>query len=259
MVSIIIPCYNSATTIQRALASIVNQTYTDFEIIIVDDGSTDNTKDVIAVFFENLNLEYTYIYQENSGPSAARNLGVKNANKKFIAFLDSDDTWHKDKLKMQMKLIKENNLNFLGSTYQYNEFEYDRQVEIRLKRFSFQQLLFKTQFSTPGVIIKKDLFLNLGGFDTNMKYSEDNDLWLRAALRGNLNMVFEPKLFRLHKLAYGTAGLSSHMYKMYKGEIYLLKKMKYYNNINSLTYFILNFFVTIKFFRRLFLNLIRKG
>jgi len=255
MVSIVIPCYNSQRTIARALSSVINQTYIDYEVIVVDDGSTDKTKNIIKEFFKDKSIAYKYLYQENSGPSVARNRGVENASGEYIAFLDSDDTWHKDKLSIQMKLIEENGLNFLGSTYKYNEFNYNDKVDIVLKKFTFKQLLLKTRFSTPGVIIKKDFFLSLNGFDTNMKYSEDNDLWLRAALKEDLNLVVEPRLFRLYKAAYGSAGLSSHMYKMYKGELYLLKKIKYQKNINILEYIFLNIFVTIKFLRRLLINI----
>jgi len=255
MVSIVIPCYNSQRTIARALSSVINQTYIDYEVIVVDDGSTDKTKNIIKEFFKDKSIAYKYLYQENSGPSVARNRGVENASGEYIAFLDSDDTWHKDKLSIQMKLIEENGLNFLGSTYKYNEFNYNDKVDIVLKKFTFKQLLLKTRFSTPGVIIKKDFFLSLNGFDTNMKYSEDNDLWLRVALKEDLNLVVEPRLFRLYKAVYGSAGLSSHMYKMYKGELYLLKKIKYKKNINILEYIFLNIFVTIKFLRRLLINI----
>jgi glycosyltransferase involved in cell wall biosynthesis len=258
MISIIIPSYNSEKSICRALNSIINQTYNNFEIIIVDDGSTDNTKELIKSFLENKTVQYTYIYQKNSGPSSARNNGVINAKGEYIAFLDSDDEWHPQKLEIQIKVIEENNLTFLASTYQYDEFE-DKNLnkQINLKCFSFNQLLIKTQFSTPGIIIKKDLFLKLGGFDHNMKYAEDNDLWLRLSLHTKLCMIREPKLVRLHKNAYGESGLSGNMFAMFKGELYLLKKLWQNKSFGIVKYLFLNFFTSIKFIRRLVKNFLK--
>lgn len=251
MISIVIPCYNSENTINRALISVINQTYVNFEIIIVDDGSNDNTKNKVEMFFKNKKFDFKYIYQENKGPSAARNNGVKNSNGEFIAFLDSDDEWHKDKLKIQMDIVKEKDLNFLGSTYQYDEFNYHINESLVIEKYSFNQLLVKTQFSTPGVIIKKDLFNKLNGFDELMKYAEDNDLWLRASLLNDLYKIKSPKLIRLHKSAYGESGLSGNMYAMYKGELHLLKKLLQEKSLNSIKYMLINLFITIKFFRRL--------
>ncbi|MAD40840.1 MAG: glycosyl transferase [Arcobacter sp.] len=250
LVSVVIPTFNSEQTILRTLESVLTQKYKNIEIIMIDDGSIDNTKNLINDFFKDKTIEYKYIYQKNSGPSGARNNGVKNSNGEYIAFLDSDDEWNKDKLQIQMNIIKEKKLNFLGSTYTYNQFD-SINKELVLKKFSFNQLLLKTQFSTPGVIIKKDLFISLGGFDENMKYAEDNDLWLRVAIKNDLYLIKEPKLVRLYKSAYGESGLSGNMWAMYFGELFLLKKLLQSKNLNILKYVFLFFFITVKFFRRL--------
>ena len=259
LVSIIIPCYNSSKTIIRALKSVINQTYKNFEIILIDDGSIDNTKELIESFFINKEVEYKYIYQKNSGPSTARNNGVINSNGEYMAFLDSDDEWHFQKLEIQMKLIIEKNLNFLASTYTYDNLENENIDEIELRQYSFTKLLFSNKFSTPGVIMKKTFFQELGGFDVSMKYAEDYDLWIRASIKEDLNLIINPKLFKLYKNAYGDSGLSSHMFSMYKSELYLFKKIKAKKNINILEYVFFNIFVTIKFIRRLFINLKNKG
>lgn len=121
-----------------------------------------------------------------------------------------------------------------------------------LKKFTFNELLIKTQFSTPGVIIKKDFFLFLNGFDSKMKYAEDNDLWLRASvLNKSLYLVSTPKLVRLYKNAYGEGGLSGNMFSMFKGELYLLKKLRQEKSLNSIKYTLMCFFITLKFIRRL--------
>ncbi|MDY3204521.1 MAG: glycosyltransferase family A protein [Arcobacter sp.] len=259
MISVIIPCYNSSKTILRALESVINQTYQDLEIIVVDDGSIDNIKKLIESFFIDKEVQYKYIYQKNSGPSTARNNGVINSNGEYIAFLDSDDEWHLQKLEIQMKVIIEKNLNFLGSTYTYDNLENENVDVIEARQYSFKKLLFSNKFSTPGVIMKKSFFHELGGFDVSMKYAEDYDLWIRASFKEDLNLIINPKLFRLYKSAYGDSGLSSHMFSMYKSELYLFEKIKAKKNINILEYFFFNMLVTIKFVRRLFINLKNKG
>lgn len=258
MVSVIIPCYNSATTIKRALESVTSQTYTSYEIIIIDDGSLDNTKDQAESFLQAQLVNYKYVYQENKGPSVARNNGVAYAQGDFIAFLDADDSWHPQKLEIQMKVIEEKGLNFLGSTYQYNDFTEAITNEIKIEKYSFQSLLFKTRFSTPGVIISTNFFKMLGIFDTSLNYSEDNDLWLRAALENELYLIVEPKLVRLYKSIYGESGLSSKMFDMFLGERYILKKLYCQKHISLLNYFGLSVYYFLKFVRRYMFTIVKK-
>ena len=111
-ISVVIPTYNRAQTIMRAINSVLSQTLPAFEILVVDDGSSDGTKELLQAhgFFNKKTkaLEKKYLVQENSGVSSARNLGIKNANGDFIAFLDSDDAWSKRKLERQFAVLKEN-------------------------------------------------------------------------------------------------------------------------------------------------------
>lgn len=104
MVSVIIPVYNREKTILEAVNSVLNQTYWDLELIVVDDGSRDETKVVLSQIQDS---RFHYIYQENAGACVARNHGIKNARGKYIAFHDSDDIWHTDKLEKQMKIFDE--------------------------------------------------------------------------------------------------------------------------------------------------------
>ena len=202
------------------------------------------------------NILVQYSIQKNLGPSLARNNGVKKAQGEFIAFLDADDEWHRDKLKIQIEIMKDKNLDFLGSAYRYDEFDYKNINEIKIKEYSFNDLLLKNRFSTPGVIIRKDFLLGLHGFDESLKYAEDHDLWLRCALRSNLIGVENPKLVRLHKGAFGVSGLSSHMSSMLKGELLVVKKLFLSNDVSFLKYTFLNMFVFVKFIRRYILKVI---
>ena len=103
--SIIVPCYNSAKYLPLCLDSILKQTYKQFEVVVVNDGSTDDTDDVMKPYLDDPRIKY--IKQQNAGPPKARNTGINNADGDYIAFLDSDDLWEATKLEKQMKLFTE--------------------------------------------------------------------------------------------------------------------------------------------------------
>jgi len=225
VVSIIIPCYNSAITIQRALESVINQTYTDFEIIIVDDGSTDNTKDVIAAFFKDLSLKYTYIYQQNSGPSVARNRGIKNASGEYIAFLDSDDDWHPQKIMLQIALMKELNIKISGTNHKIisqkdleieKAIDYQNRQSMPYAKIFWPRILFKSPFATPSVVIHKSLKHYL--FDENMKYSEDYNLWKRITYQYKAIKILLPLTYTFkHDYLSDNNSLSTNLKLMQQG------------------------------------------
>ena len=256
-ISVIVPSYNASRTIERALRSIALQTYSNYEIVIIDDGSTDNTKGMVSRFSEEFDsVQVKYITQSNSGPSSARNNGLQSARGNFIAFLDADDEWHKDKLEIQVKIIKDKGLDFLGSGYQYDSFDYGNIDKADISTYSFNSLLLKNRFATSGVVIKKALFLEMQGFDESLKYAEDYDLWLRGALRFDLDTIESPKLIKRHR---SVAGLSSHMFSMFKGELACIKKLLVSGNIGFAKYVFLNLFLFIKLLRRYFLNIRKQG
>lgn len=116
-VSVIIPCYNCEKYIIRAIKSLEIQTYKNFEVIIVNDGSTDSSDEIIKSYLKDTNLKYKYFYQENSGVSKSRNKGIDNANGKYITFLDSDDLYHKDFLQSLVSLIESNDVDTVYCSY----------------------------------------------------------------------------------------------------------------------------------------------
>lgn len=183
-VSVIIPTYNRGRFISRAIMSVLSQTYKDFEIIVVDDGSTDDTKKQVKKFGN----QVRYIYQVNKGPSSARNKGISKANGKYIAFCDSDDQFLPDKLEKQMKYIRKNpECRFLYSWY----YDIDAQGKVAKKKKplackSKQQLqyfLLKRKFviRTSTVLVYKGCFKKAGKFNEKYWTSEDWDMWLRLA------------------------------------------------------------------------------
>jgi len=262
--SVIIPSYNSCKSIIRALESVVNQKLKDFEIIIVDDGSIDDTKNVIDNYFKNKkNIRYKYIYQDNKGPSSARNNAVKNASGKYLAFLDADDAWHIDKLQIQYDMIQKLDIKFISSSYTIDDFK--DITEITIRKFKFKDFLISNKTSTPCTVIARSLFEEVGGFDEGLSYSEDYNLWLKVSLKEALIFIQQP-LVKLYKKPYGESGLSSHMWEMEKGELYNYNYFYINNQIKKPFYLLLVSISLLKYLRRLiyiktsicFMNIIRK-
>jgi len=123
IVSVIIPSYNCARYVEEAIESVLNQTYNYLEIIVVDDGSTDNTREVLKEYIGNGQIKY--VYQENQGPGAARNTGIKCAKGDYIAFLDSDDTLTENSIEKRMNLIiRSPEVGLVFSDYYYEKYEF---------------------------------------------------------------------------------------------------------------------------------------
>ena len=178
-VSVIIPTYNRKNLLKRALHSVSSQTFVPQEIIVVDDGSSDGTKDWVLERFPYVR----YIYQDNSGVSSARNAGIKEAKGLWIAFLDSDDEWMPDKLEKQERVINDSKEAWLCHT---NEVWVRNNVRVnQMKKhqkyggYIFENCLDICRISPSSVLIKKEVFEMVGLFDESLKVCEDYDLWLR--------------------------------------------------------------------------------
>lgn len=191
-VSVIIPTFNRAHTILRALDSVFESTFKDFEVIVVDDGSTDETKELLQNYPRPIGL----ISCENSGVSTARNLGAQAATSKWLAFLDSDDEWLPQKLQKQ--------LDFVSDHPQYKLLHSD-EVWIRngvrvnpKKRHQkwggevFLKCVEQCFISPSTCLIDREFFHQLGGFDESFVVCEDYDLWLRASLCHPIGHINEP-------------------------------------------------------------------
>jgi len=258
LISVIIPCYNASKTIERAIDSVVTQTYKDFEIIIVDDGSSDNSKGVIDKLKKAYrDVSIYYYYQSNFGPATARNYGVSVSKGSLIAFLDADDTWHPEKLFVQVRTIQQYNIRFVGASFTYDDFEEVGYCDFR--EVQLIRLLFYNCFPTPGVMMERSLFDELGGFDENLRYAEDYDLWLRAVQQTKLVLIKNPKLVRLYKFAFGKKGLSSHMYSMFRGEKKVYLKLYRGEGIRLLPYIFLINLLRCKLVLRLLISTLLRG
>ena len=184
-VSIIIPSYNSAQYIVETLQSVFAQTYKNYEIIVVDDGSIDNTKEVLRPYMGKI----TYIYKENGGPASARNVGIKHAQGEYIAFLDSDDTWLPEKLEKQVDYLKKHpeiGLVFTDCVrFDEKGLEEQRSKKYPLfkENYTMTDLFWGNFIPTLTVMTKREYLKEVGYFDENPKIqgSEDYDLWIRIA------------------------------------------------------------------------------
>ena len=196
IVAAIIPTYNREGCISRAINSVLSQSFPDIEIIVVDDGSTDNTREVVSSF----GTAVRYIFQENAGQGPARNRGVNETNAKWIAFLDSDDIWLPSKIEQQIKIS-----NSIGAEISFSDFALRRNINgegydswIReLKTHGYQlQLTGGLQqkalkvVAGPGdavftstVMIRRDVFISTNGYNANFRRCQDVELHLRLALQ----------------------------------------------------------------------------
>lgn len=183
--SVIIPVYNKELFIKRSLQSVLEQTYNDFEIIVVDDGSSDNSASVIKDFDDS---RIFYIYKENGGVSSARNLGIANSTGEWVVFLDADDILYPNALQTYFHLIhKYPGLNVVAASADQSNKNYPKQefdYIVRDYDYSNAVSYAKSGFSlihTDSICIKKTLIDKVGGFNENYTHGEDMDLWKRLS------------------------------------------------------------------------------
>lgn len=198
-ISTIIPTYNASRYICQCIDSVLNQTYSQHEIIVVDDGSTDNTYELLQGYSKVIK----YIYQENSGPSSARNRGIEVSTGDWLAFVDSDDVWMPDKLEKQVKCISKNRdyVLVVSDMYEGNDPSctkapiFEKFDDIK-EGFIFDRLLKSSYIYTPTVLVNKDIVKEFNGFDTKLNMLEDLDLFLKIAYKYQIGVVNEMLVFR---------------------------------------------------------------
>jgi len=191
-VSVIIPTYNRSAFISKAVSSVLKQTYRDYEIIIIDDGSTDATAAIIERFNGD---KIKYIYQSHKGRSSARNKGVAKSNGDYIAFLDSDDVWLPEKLAIQVKAMDDTPKCGLAYTDAFMEDINGDNIEQRSKKYScpsgdvFAQLYNWNFISTSTSMIRREIVDSCGLFNEEFGGAEDYDLWLRIAAKHEILFI----------------------------------------------------------------------
>ncbi len=235
-VSVIIPTYNRAEYIADALRSALSQHYQDFEIVIVDDGSTDGTRDIVAGFDD---PRIRYLLKDNGGVSSARNLGIRESSGEYLAFLDSDDIWFPDNLAKKVSvldahpdagLVCSDAYLFDGSTGTmlgrrwHDHGSPDRIDPRKAARAPFKQLLKKGCFITPqATLVRRSVFARAGYFDESLRTHEDWDLFTRVAKLYPICLVDVPLL----KIRKHDGNLTASWRNMYRSAVTVLGRAPY--------------------------------
>ena len=195
-VSVVIPTYNRAWVVKEAVDSVLAQDYKDFELIVVDDGSTDDTSEVLASYGDDIRV----YFQENKGVSAARNRGMAEASGRFIAFLDSDDLWLPKKLSAQVEFFHQKPDALICQT---EEVWIRNGIRVNPKKrhqkpsgMIFEPSLELCLVSPSAVMIRRDMLESSGGFDENLPACEDYDLWLRISCRFPVYLIDTPLIIK---------------------------------------------------------------
>lgn len=264
MISVIIPVYNSEKSIEKSLLSVKNQTWKGiFEIIIVNDGSTDNSLKIIEDYQrENPDERIILINQENGGVSKARNTALKIATGEYIALLDSDDEWLPEKTERQMYYLENTNLNidFLATRRTAHEIKYPYKIINNLAEITFRKLMFRNEAQPSTVIFKRKIIENTGFFNSDQRYSEDLNYWLKISFRNTMFILNEELLYAgSGKRSFGVSGLSGNLIEMEKGFQRNLREMYHLKKINSFEFKLYFIFYKLKFLFRVGRNQLLKS
>jgi glycosyltransferase involved in cell wall biosynthesis len=196
LVTVIIPTYNRGWIVEEAIDSVLNQDFSDFELIVVDDGSDDNTREILGAYANAI----TVLNQPNRGVSAARNRGIAEASGRLIAFLDSDDLWLPGKLATQVKFSEENADAMINQTQEI-WLRNGIRVNPKKRHHKFSGMIFERSLalclvSPSAVMIRKSLFDTVGLFDERLPACEDYDLWLRISCRYPVHLIDFPLIIK---------------------------------------------------------------
>ncbi len=231
-ISVIIPTYNRRDKVTASIDSVLNQTHTELELIVVDDGSNDGTEDVISDI-RDPRLRY-HKCSSNHGVSHARNLGVELAHYDIIAFNDSDDIWYKDKLEKQMAYMTAHPDSVLVYC-PFIRFLDDNEIRVppaerdiaELEGDICKYILGSNTIGAPTVLLPKDNFIKIGRYSERYQALEDWDFAIRAARLGKIGYVDEVLL----DVSSSPGGVSSDLYNYFEARCLLVKE--YYNDICS--------------------------
>lgn len=224
-ISVVIPYYNRANTLLRALNAVKNQTEQDFEIIAVDDGSTDGSFALVDRYqAEHPWLRIRNVHQHNKGPSAARNNGVGLAKGKYIAFLDSDDSWKPDKLKIQRTFMEAHpDIVMTGTNYtvvkDHVEGKSAHRQDSDFVAAEYRKMLFKVFFCMPTVMVERRVFTESHIWFREGKDQAEDLLFFLQVIRRHPGGRLKETLTHIHKDMYGKEGLTANLRGMLKNDL----------------------------------------
>lgn len=222
LISVIIPTFNNQKTIRETIETVLDQTYSNYELIIINDGSTDSTFKIINSIKDPRTKVFSY---PNSGVSASRNRGIHHASGDFIAFLDADDLWTKDKLEAQLKALKNNPqagvaYSWVDSIDENNN--YLRMSSCCTAKGDVYEILLRGNFIVSGSnpMIRSQAIKEIGGFDSSLTHAEDWDLYLKLAARYHFVVIPAPQI--LYRISTNSA--STNVYKTELGALRVIKQ-----------------------------------
>jgi len=228
-VSVIIPTFNCAQYLPQAIDSVLNQSYQDFEIILVNDGSTDDTQVVVDSYSKKAFNTIHYIAQENKGLACARNVGIRNAHGNYLALLDADDVWLPKRLELGVAMLDAHpEIALVHANVVWMTEEGAVQSEAKRYRNTFSDQIVKSLFlrnvhiSCPTVLMRRECIDKVGMFDENLARlgCEDRDLWVRIA--GHYKIKYIPEVLAYYRLR--KSGMSKDSVKMLQARQYVIEK-----------------------------------
>ena len=260
-IAVVIPAYNCEDCIRSTLESINSQTAVKNikSIIVVDDGSTDDTYLKIVSYKKESRIPLQVIHKANGRVSTARNLGVQNAGDvKWIAFCDADDIWKSNKIERQLEVLQDNEqIDALGGDFDDKGLRILGKKIEELHKGNVKEILIQNYPQPSTVIIKKKIFDAIGGFDEKQKYAEDGNFFLKVAQKYNLYYLPEKLIeYGAGKRGFGVKGLSANLRGMYEGNIKNIREMRKAHYISSLYYYFIYLLQVLKYFRRIVITMI---
>lgn len=257
LVSVIVPAFNAHKTIKESIDSVLSQSHTNFELLIADDGSTDSTADIVKSYSDN---RIIYLYQKqigNTGAGSARNLAISFSNGDYIAFLDSDDLWHPDKLRIQLRCFHDTpEADLVYSSYycfsdSYSRLKVGDTYAPSLFRSELYNLLIKNYLPILTVIVKTSAIKKVGLF-RSMPGVEDWDLWLRLSRTHKFRFINIPlAYYRLSKNSMSSNRLSHLRYEYQLVDEYIVSN----SQIPTIVSFAALAFLEAKRFKYIALNM----
>lgn len=249
-VSCIIPTCNRREQLSTAIASVVAQTVPVTEIIVIDDGSTDGTFDMLqALGGEVGQVHVAVLRQENRGPAAARNAGLRIASGDLVAFLDDDDVWHPEKTARQLAVFSSRpEIDLLGCASDTLKMAGGS----RLFPISEGGMLFRNWFLTPTVMVRREVILACGGFPEDMRHCEDYALWLRIVAGNRCAFLNDVQVSCGHgKAPFGAHGLLADLHALRAGEKLALGRWREYRRPGVIRSAIVSLWAYVRHLRRL--------
>ena len=241
--SVVIPLYNKRRYVRDTLQSVLAQSYPRFEIIVVDDGSTDESVEIVKSINDN---RIRVIEQRNSGVSVARNRGVWEAKERYVALLDADDWWHPDYLQRMVRLIEEcPKAGLYAARYAEVQNQVERPFDLRVAQgfgqgyvdyFELYARTFMSPVWTSAVVIPKDVFVRVGGFPEGIRAGEDIMLWIKIASQEKVAYLNEVSAYYNHDVD-ANERLSKKLYGPKENYIFGLGQLRDKKNV-SLCYLI---------------------